>query len=631
MLQLMRKKASSVLIKGILSIIVLAFIFMGVGNFRERRMTKAAVVNGKIITARQFQNRYYQLRENYRRQFGGQLNDELLKMLNLKEQAMDQLIAEALLLQKADEMGLRVSDRELAAAIKQMDVFQRNGVFDKAFYNAQLQRNRLTPENFETLTRRDMLTSKLRSLIMDRVKVSEKEARTWYNWENAEVSVSAAIFRPEQYTDVEPTATELQAYFDANKEKYKTRAKAKVTYVGFHPSDFTDQVTIPDDEITDYYDTHKADYTNDKKVEARHILIKVDEGADEAVVAEKQQKAMEIYDQIQKGRDFAEAAKEFSEGPSAKKGGYLGEFTQDAMVAPFSDKAFAMAAGEVSQPVRTRFGWHLIKVEKVIPPSVTPLAQVKPDIEKTLTENKAKEKAYGAALDFFDAALNKDSVKDAAAAKGLVPMTTGLFTEDASKIKGIPQARMFARQVFDLFEGEISDVINLDDAYYLFQVDERVPAQVPPFDEVQHAVKEDVKEQLQQEEAESMANKILEKVKNGQSLADACKDAGVTPVTTAFFGRNGSIPDIGREPEVTQEAFLLSENKPLAPNIIKGQKGYFIIRLEEKRYPEDAGIEEKKDAAMDRLLRQKQGDLYSSWIAAMRSTGDVDVEERFLE
>ncbi|MDY6824390.1 MAG: SurA N-terminal domain-containing protein [Thermodesulfobacteriota bacterium] len=631
MLQLMRQKASSLIIKGVLGIIVLAFIFMGVGNFRERRMTEAAVVNGETITAQQFQNRYYRLRENYRRQFGGQLNEDLMDMLNLKQRAMDQLIAETLLLQKAAEIGFQVPDRELAETIRSMSVFHRDGRFDSELYTAQLQRNRMTPESFEAMQRRDLLAGKMRSFILDRVKVSADEAKTWYDWENAEVRITAAVFEPDRYTDVEPTPTELRAYFDDHQEKYKTPAKARVTYVAFHPSDYMDQVTVTDDSIADYYDSNKAEFTTEKKVEARHILLKVPQGADEATVAEKRQRAMEIYEKLQAGKDFAEAAKEFSEGPSAEKGGYLGEFTKDEMVAPFSEKAFSMAAGEISKPVRTQFGWHLIKVEKVTERSVAPLAAVRPEIEKKLTEKKATDLAYENALETFDLALNKGSVRNAAEEKGLVPVITGMFSRDAESIKGMDQSRVFVRQVFDLFEGEISDVVEIDGIYYLFQVKERKPAEVPTFEMVKHAVREDVKAQLQQEKAQRQASGALEKVKNGSPLAAVCKEAGIETTTTAFFGRNGSIPDIGREPAVVSEAFMLSQNTPLTEEVIKGEKGYFIIRLKEKRYPPDTDFQEKKEATINRLRQRKKEEVFSSWITAMRAAGEVSVEERFLE
>jgi len=174
MLNAMRENAGSWIIKVLLGIIVVAFIFMGAGSFNARRTSKVATVNGDDITVNQFQRTYYSVIENLRAQFGNRLNDDMIKMFNVKQQAIDELIDTTLLRQTAEKNGLRVADAELAESITRIPAFQNNGAFDNQRYKQVLGQNRLTPETFETMQKEEILMRRLRSVISKNAKVSEK-------------------------------------------------------------------------------------------------------------------------------------------------------------------------------------------------------------------------------------------------------------------------------------------------------------------------------------------------------------------------------------------------------------------------------------------------------------------------
>ncbi len=163
----------------------------------------------------------------------------------------------------------------------------------------------------------------------------------------------------------------------------KPNPRQRFDYIQFLAADFNDQVEISDEEITAYYETHKATYGTPKTVEARHILIRVDENGDEEAVEEARKRLLPVLELARAGEDFGELAKIYSEGPSGPNGGALGAFKKEDMVAPFAEKAFSMAVDEVSDPVRTRFGWHLIKVEKINEATTKTLEEVKETIAET--------------------------------------------------------------------------------------------------------------------------------------------------------------------------------------------------------------------------------------------------------
>ncbi|MFZ5563966.1 MAG: SurA N-terminal domain-containing protein [Thermodesulfobacteriota bacterium] len=630
MLQFMRKRASSIIIKGVLSLVILAFIFLGIGNFQDRQEVTAAKVNDDIVSAREFQFAYQRLLDSYRQQFGEAMNPDLLKMLNLKEQVMNQLVAEKIMLQEASKLGLHVSDTELAESISRIPAFQNNGRFDKTRYTRLLQSNRMTAAAFEQSQKQALLTEKLQKAITGNITVSENEARQWFEWENTQVGIKAAVFKGEKYADRMPTEEELTVYFDEHKDAYKTQEKRKLTYVQIQPARYLSTVKVSPEDIAAFYDENQDLYWNEKTVAARHILIPVKEDADEQAVEAARQKAVEIHAMVTGGKDFAETAKKYSQCPSAQNGGDLGTFAKDGMTAPFAEKAFSMSPGEISEPVRTQFGWHIIKVEKVNEPFVTPLETVRTNIEKRLVEEKAGEYAYDEALSLFDAALDAGSLEKAAAGKKLAAVTTD-YLQPGDMIAGIENSQGMVRQAFDFNEGDISDVISVESTYYIFQVTRIEPAAVPELAAVKDAVTADLRVELQKEQAQSEARAVLERIKAGAALDEACAGTRAEVLTTGFFGRSGPIPVIGNEPALSRAAFELSAAAPVVPDVVEGENGYYVAVLDGKKPPEDQAFDEKKDAVLKRLAARKKSEAFMSWLTAMKAKSEIEIDEAFLK
>lgn len=635
MLQFMRDRASSWMIKTVLAIIVLAFMFMGVGNFGRKANNVAATVNGEPISVRQFYDSYYKMLDMYRQQFGGALTDEMLERMNLKEKTLAQLITKTLILQKADDLGLVVSDDELAKSISHMQVFQKDGAFDNERYSRLLKHNRMTPETFEAELRQELIVNKLQDFITNSVKVSEAEAAEWYNWENSRVKIKAVCFEPDAYQDITPAQSELDAFFAEHQENYKTPEKAAIVYMLFDPADYMADVTIDPADVQADYDANITTYEVPKTVEARHILIKVDQNAPADLVAQKKQEILKIYQMVHPasgaGKDFAAAAREFSEGPSAKNGGQLGAFKKEDMVAPFAEKAFSMNAGEISEPVRTQFGWHIIKVEKINEASVRSFEQVKSDIEKKLARQKAKDLAYNAALAAFDVALDENSVEKAGAALEHKAITSPLFTRDG-RLETVAGGRELVRQAFDLYEGDISDVVELSGRFCVFQVAQRLPAAVPALKDVSDQVEADLLEELRDEKAAEEAAAFLDSIMSADDSIDAAAEAaGLEMITTDFFGRRESIPSIGREPTISRAAFLLNRESPCANEVLHGKKGYYVVCLEDRELPDQDAFAEKKDTTMARLLKQKQEDVFAAWVSSLTAASEITRDPNLID
>jgi len=628
MLSLMRKHAGTWMIKIILGAIVVVFVFWGVGSYTSRRSGQVADVNGTIISLDDYRASYTTLVEQVRRSFGNNLSEELIKTLQLRKRALDQLIDRSLMLQAAEKFKLAVSDEELAESIRNIPAFQTGGVFDNQRYINALNSNKLAPETFEVQQRDSLIIDKLRTFISGNIKVSDLEARQWYKWNNAEVDIDYVIFEPQRYKDIKPTDEEIRNYFDENKNSYKTDPQIKTRYLYFKPEDYAAKVTVSEDDIQEYYENNPEKFKTSKTVEARHILIKVDANS-EAEAAEAARASIDtIFNMAKEGQDFAELAKQYSEGPTKTKGGYLGAFTQETMVKPFADAAFSMKAGEISEPVRTQYGWHIIKVEKINPEKTLSLGEAEGDILKTLKADISKNLAYDEAEAVSDASFEGQDLDSIARDRNLKILATEPFSQQKPP-KGIKNGTRFAAVAFDLPLNEISDVQDFGDGYFLIEVVDKIPAQIPELKTVGANVKKDLLKEKQDEKARDEAKELLLELKNGKLFAVISQKYKLAPKKSGFFKRNDSIPAIGSEPDIARIAFRLSDNNKLPEDTIKGQKGYFVINFRTRKEPTLEGFEKEQTEIKERLLQQKSFKTFDAWLTQLKSQSQISIEEGF--
>jgi len=629
MLTQMRKNVGSWIIKLLLGAIVVVFVLWGVGSNQKSPNATVATVGGVPIGYQDFSRAYQNLMENVRRQFGDNVNDEMLNALNLKEQAINQLIDRRIILGAAEKMGFEVTDEELAASIAAIPAFQSQSGFDSRAYQQVLNRLGLTPEAFEASQREDLLIQKVTDFISRTVNVSDAEAVAWYQWQNATVDIEYLRVDPEIYKDQTVSDEEARAYYDEHQNRYETAPKIKSRYLVFRPADYKARVHVSEDEVKTYYDENRADFSSPETVEARHILIKVNKDADEAAVEAARRRAQAIYERAVKGEDFAKLAKEFSEGPSRNQGGYLGTFARGKMVKPFEEKAFALKSGEISEPVRTDFGWHIIKVEKHNPAHTLTLEEAQNRIRGLLTDKKARALALEDAESAYDMSYGGDDMLAAAESLGTTVHTTGWIARGDS-IPGVADSQKFVETVFTLDTMAVSDVQDLSDGFYLIQPLENRPAEIPAFDAVKERVLADVRDQKQWDQAETEAKTMLQALRDGGTLAAVGRSKDLAPQATGAFKRNDAVPGIGYNPGLAAAAFKLTPENPYPQAPVRGQDGVFIFRLLERRSPDAQSGGAQLDRIKQQLRQRKQGEVYQNWMAQARSQTEIEIDRTML-
>ncbi|MEW5736220.1 MAG: SurA N-terminal domain-containing protein [Thermodesulfobacteriota bacterium] len=628
MLSYMRKNATSWAIKVLLGIIVLVFVFWGIGSFGQRPMGRVATVNGEVITQGQYSQMYKRLVQFYERQFQGRLDRETEKKLDISGRALSDLVDSRLWDQKAREMGLSVSPEELAANIASQPIFWSGGRFSPARYQQVLRQWNYSGENFEDEVRAAMLHDKLLKTIAPNAHLSSTEAKNFAAWAKREMNVYYVAFDPSRYTEVEATDQEAKTYYDAHKEDYRTDPMVKVSYLLFRPQDYAKDVQVTDQQKRAYYEDHLTEYEVPRTVEARHILIKVAQDASDTDVEAARTKAADLAARAKAGEDFAELAKLYSEDTSAPKGGDLGAIEKKAVVKPFGDKAFSMEAGEISDPVRTLFGWHVIKVEKINDERVKSYEEAAPGIEEEIRTLDAKDRALEAADKGLDTCLGSDTLDKAAATLHKKALQTAFFPE-VSPPPTVPSPMEFAGNAFELPQNEYSSVLDFPEGYCIMQVDATKPSAIPPFDEVKARVLADVKIEKRRKMAEDAAGKMLAELKAGKNLETLAGEDGITVKETGFFTRTGSIPGIGQESELRDAAFLLTTKNPYPEKPVVAPDAVYVIAYAGANEPDEKALAADAEQAAKTLTQGKENALAQSITESLRAKARIEYEPKF--
>ncbi|CCK81076.1 peptidylprolyl isomerase [Desulfobacula toluolica] len=645
MLRYLRENTGNWIIKLFLGIIVIVFVFLGVGSFGTKRNDSIATINDDPITIKEYQQAYKSIVDQMRARFGKNLNDDILKALNVKQQALDSLIEQKIILAQADKLKINVSDKELQETLLSIKAFQKDGKFDLEQYKKVLSLNSLNPEIFEELQINSIRQQKIKDMVLSAVNVSDLEARNWYLFQNTKIAVDYLLFDPKDYSDIHPDEDQIKASYIENKDQYKSEPKIKAVYLKFSPEDYKDTVSVTESDIKEYYEQNPEQFKIPQKIEARHILIKVSEDAEEEVVKATEKRAREIYVKaVDEGQDFELLAKQYSEGPSKENGGYLGVFEKQSMVKPFADKAFAMKAGEISTPVRTRFGWHIIKIIAKFDASTKTLAQSSEKIKKELKQQKLQNLAYDKAGEAFDAVIDGDDLEQVALIAKQNIITTKEFSILGEGIN-IADNKGFARAAFELPLDDISDVKQFGDSYYLIKVVKKIDPVVQELDIVKDRVRKALKTKMQiaraKEDAQLYLTKALEIKKSDTKVLDTEKsvkkildklanDHKLNIKSTELFIRNGNVEGVGNSPEFIQASFSLNNNNTIYPEIIKTSGGFCIIGLKERQLPEESEISENINSIKDEIIWRKQAQSFQAWMAELKKQCEINYDPEFL-
>ena len=624
LLSLMRKHAQSWMIKFLIFMIALVFIFYFGYSFNSEEGVKVAEVNGESISKLEYEKTYQDMLTNLRNEYKSVWNDNLIKVLDLKNRALEELIEQKLITQEAGRIGLSVTKKEVREKILEIPGLITNGRFDENRYRYWLSSQQLTPEAFEKNYSQDLLRQKLIQFLSTFLVLSDQEILDNYKYVNEKINLDFIKFSPDEFkASVKKDKEAIKVFFEDRKENYRIPEKIKIAYIKISPESFNDKVKLSEDDLKGYYEDNIDMFTQEKEVKASHILFRVPPNATPEEQEKIKEKAESVLEMAKKGEDFAKLAREYSDDPSKENGGDLGYFKRGRMIKEFEDAAFSLKKGEISGLVKTSYGYHIIKVDDIKEKKVKPFDEVKAQIDGIMRHNRTMDMADEKGLSLIDQLPYDVNLKQFAADHDEPYGSTEFFSrsEPAPLVSGNSK---LIETLFSLEKGDTTDLVEQNDEYYIMQMIDKENSYLPKLDEVYTKVEADYIEDVALKDAGIEAEKYLEKLKEGSNWEDLAKEKHRTVESTDFFTRNGTPGKIGIVPGIQDAAFKLTADKPFPDKVFKNDEGAYVIKWEAKQDIDITKYKEEKERYAESLLRTKRQEIFNDWLNKMKAKSDID-------
>ncbi|WP_028575688.1 SurA N-terminal domain-containing protein [Desulfonatronovibrio hydrogenovorans] len=621
MLDVLRDNAQSWIVKLLFAAIVIVFVFWGVGSFTSDREGILAMVNDQPILINDFIRAYETTAQSVREQ-NPDLTSADLREMRFKQQIFNQLLNSQLLLQKASDLGLSVSTAELQKQITSLPVFlSEDNRFDPQIYEGVLRSHRMTPAQFEKDFQHNLLMEKIENYVSLPARPNQEEVLEFFNYIRSTARVDYLKVAGADFKDqIEINDDQIEAYYNENLSRFMEPEKIRAAYLKLTPRALAPMQNVTMEEIERYYQTHLSEFTREERVSARHILIMVDEDAAQEDQTQALEKINRIRAELDQGTGFADLAEKYSDCPSAAQGGDLGSFRRGQMVPEFEQAAFALEPGQISEPVRTMFGWHLIMVEEHIPAGTRDLDEVRAQIRMRVGEEKAMDQLADIMDDILEIIFTGGDLADAAQRLNLETRTTGFFSrQDGPREIDLPETAV--HRLFNMAVTEITETpIMVEDGYIFAQKLEAVDARVRDLEEVKPRIRETLARQKSMDMARENAHDYLKKFMAGEESDQATARLQ----TSSPFDRQGFIPDLGMVPGLARAAFAVSPGQWL-DNTFQVTEGYVVARVAEHISPAPEEFEEEKDFWLEQYGRMQKEEMFQSFITMLRNQAKIRI------
>ena len=628
MLERIREGSQGPWAMAIIALIVLSFVFAGVGSYlTSSGTTSVATVNGEEISAQELERAYQNQRAQMESQYGesiGQLFSSEEYLAEFRRNVLDRLIAEKLIQQQAVSMGLRVSDEQIREAIVQMPEFQFGGQFDNERFQAILRQNGFQVADFRDFLRVQMTQNQLAAALANSAFALDGEVLQANALQRQTRDAKYVLVNSQEFADsVEITEQDIESYYNANITAFDTDEKVKVAYVKLNVNALKDRVSVDESAVRTYYENNINSYGKEEERRVSHILVEAGDDQDAA-----RAEAETLKTELDNGSDFAELAKQHSDDAfSAENGGDLDFITPEMMDPAFDEAAFALEnIGDVSNVVETEFGFHIIKLTDIKEAQVKPFDEVAGDIRDSLLYDAAMEKYFELQNTLAEIAFEvPDTLEDAANAVDLPIQESVLFSRNTAPSDLSSPAILDAAFSSELVEERVnSDIIEIDDEnVVVVRVIEHEPQRTQSLDEVREGIEVSVKAEKAREAAEAWAFDIAQKVRAGESVDSALAEKSVSWQTETAVPRAGGTLARALVDTLFSLALEGEDNVDVATTV---NGDVAVVMLEGVNAAPE--LEESLGQSLKERLAQVQGQrVYQQYVDALRANAEVTISQ----
>lgn len=628
-------------LKWILVFVIAVFIFFifaewggggGSSGTDNRNDSVIAKVNGETIGVRDFDRGIFYAIKNYEQLYGQNLNPEILRALNVPQQVVDSLVDRTLLMQEAEKLGLTATEGEVRKKIYEIPILNPNGQFlgadaYKRYVTVNLGFS--SAAEFEEEIAEQVTLDKLESALFNAVVISPGWAEAEYRRRNEDAKIKYLLYPAEKSLgQVTVTPAEVESYYRANASTYSHPEQRQVKYLQVDAAQLRSAIKASDAELRTAYESSKETYQTKEMARAQHILIKP-AGTTPAEDAAAKQKADALLQQIRGGSDFGALAKANSGDPgSAVNGGDLGLFERGQMVPEFEQAAFALQPGQVSDVVKSQFGYHIIKLTETRAGGLRPFEEVRPELETKVIEQKAKAEAQqlatGVKARITETKPKTDEQFRALTGPSVKLGDTGWFAKGGA-ITGLGRNAQLAEWAFSAKVGDVGEVIETPQGPIVPWVGGTRPAGVSALEEMRSKVEIDAKSV----KARQAAKDVLTAALTGKTLEDAGLALSIAPVD-ATVNRQGAVQGLTGNTSALVEAALSAKIGQQQGPVIVDQGAIAFRVLEQKRF-DPVAYNTEKSSFISTMRVNEARKLRASLLAKLKKAADITINERALQ
>lgn len=617
---------------GMLALVFAAWGAYGIVDFTNKSASYAAKVNGEEISLTEVKRAWQQQEPQYLRLFGGEI--PAAQREQLQSRILDGYIRNAAVYQQAQRLGFAVTDAQVLRAYQSEPAFQVDGKFSPQAARAALAGAGITPAAYDAEQRRNLAMNQVASTIALSEFLTPTELARMQALEDQQRELRFALLTPQQFTGTAPVAAaDIEAWYGAHMADYQTTESVNLAYGELSLADVAASIKISDAQLRERYEKNRDGYVSPERRQARHILLSIDKPESEAAVKAQ---ADELLKQLQAGKDFAELAKANSkDAGSAARGGDLGWADRSVYVPAFADALFALQPGQISAPVKTQFGYHIIKLEAIEAAKVRSLDEVRGELSTQLAREQAAER-YGEkqeqlqqrterGVGNFDELVTEFGLKAGTVAAFLKGSGGGALGSDA----GLNQA-VFSDRVIG--QKAVGGPVSLgEDRLVVFRVLEHHPAQAKPLAEVRDAIVAELLRRRGSQAARAAADAALQRLNAGESFDKVIADLKLKSEPARYVGR----VDPGLPVQVLEATFAgraPTADKPLRKVLTLDEGGAAVLAVTGTRVADAATSDVRVRAQRQAREQQRQGNLITeAYLNALMNAAKVSRNNKAFE
>ena len=626
MLEKFRSYAQTKAAKIILALILVPFALFGIDSYLNQAGNNLSIakVNGYKIALPEY-NRAIENVRNRIMSEGKKVDPAMFDSFEFKESIIDGLITKQLLNNDIKKSKFKITDQQLSQYIIGMPEFQKDGKFSQEIYDKVLQNNQLTPKKFEESIRNDLLIQQVRDGLQKLTFIPPNNLAETLKATSQQREISIAEFKTKEYmTKANIAEKDMQAFYDQNKSKFLAPEQVKAEFVVFSLANILPTINVTEDEIKSFFKANADKYQNQQQREASHILIAASKNAPPAEKAKAKAKAEDVLNQIRKNpKQFEELAKKYSQDPeSAKKGGDLGSFGRGMMVKPFDDAVFSMKVNEISNIVESDFGYHIIKLTKIIGEGGG-FDAMRPQIKAELIYQKGQEKFAALAEEFSNKVYEQSSSLDAVSKRFNLPIqkTDWISRNDSDKFfkNEALMSALYSNESIKNHRNTEAIEVTPNNLISARVVDYKAQSTKPFAD-----VRKNIEDYLKFESAKKMVASEGEVAL--KSLTDASRKIDWQPATLVDRKNTKGLSDA-----VVNHAYKMPTDKlPSYSGFIDGNNGYVIVKVNKVSFPNDSNEENKQAFASD-YTEALSAEYLSAYLKGLKAKASVSVNQKFFE